>query len=1062
MFKKLVLIFVVLIAVVAGLLAIFVATFDANDYKQEITNLVKKQTGRDLGISGELKLAVYPDIALEMGKTTLSNAAGFAGQEFATIDSARVSVKLLPLLKKNIQADAVLLDGLKLELHRKADGSTNWDDLINSSAKGDADKTSSDQPSNESKVNKTASKVVEDMLQNLSIAGVSLKNANIHWLDDQANQDISVVPLNLTTGKFSPGKPLPIDFAVLVKQKAPAMSIAAEGDTTVTLSNNNKNFDLSNLKLNTTITGAQIPNGAFEANLTGNIKGSPEKITVNALSLQSSLTGDLIPEGEVKTDISGDVNFDVNAQQLTIAGMKLNNNITGKPLAGGTLQALVIGDINLNLASQQLTIPNLALDAKLAGGHVKGGAANAKVNGNMQFDLAKQLLVITGMKAVADASGEALQGGTANANINGDVNLNLTSQKLTIPNLSLDAKANGGYVKGGAADAKVNGNLQFDLAKQLLFINGMKTTANANGELLQGGKANTNIAGDIQLDLANSNIKSPQLSLNSNIEGGLVPGGKLTQTAKGNLDLNWANSNGSVNLADLLVNVAGLEVKGSNVQVQPLAEKPAISGQFQTNTFNLKTLLKTLGIDAPTTSNPSALSQVHAQFGLDASTDKAALKGLNLKLDKSQLNGNFEINNFLSDNSMPSVRTQLSINSINLDDYLAPASDKPSAVAASNASASNTELLPLETLRNLTIDGDFKIGNMVINKLKMSNINAKVDAKQGLININPANAQLYSGKYVGRITIDARQATPTMNMRHELAGIRSEGLLFDLFQDKYISGGAKMLTELSSSGNTIDALLKNLNGTTSIGFNDGTIRDSSFAEKVSLAVKAFEKKEIKDGKSVVSFTGLSGDWKTTNGVFATDNLSMLSPYFSINGSGSADVAKQTLDMKLRIGPKTQDPKRPLFAPLRITGTFSDPKFSLDLEDLIKALAAQDLKELELKAKARIEQEKQALKLKVEKEKKALELKVANEKKALQQKINNEKAKQLQKVEKAKADAIQKLKDKTGDKLGNQILNQLQGKKPVPADGAQPTDAEPPKSVEDQVKDKLKDRLKGLF
>ncbi len=820
------------------------------------------------------------------------------------------------------------------------------------------------------------------------------------------------------------------------------MSIAAEGNTTVTLSNDNKNFELSKLKLHTKITGAQIPNGAFDANISGDIKGSPEKITVTGLSLQSTLTGDLIPEGEVKTDISGNVDFDVNAQQLTIAGMKLDNNISGKPLAGGTLQALINGDIKLNLASQQLSIPNLALDAKLAGGHVKGGAANAKINGNMQFDLSKQLLVITGMKAVADASGEALQGGTANANINGDINLNLTSQKLSIPNLALDAKLAGGYVKGGAADAKVNGNMQFDLGKQLLLINGMKTTANANGELLQGGKANTNINGDIQLDLANSQIKSPQISLNSTVEGGLVPGGKLTQTAKGNLDLNWANNKGSVNLADLLVNVAGLEVKGSKVQLQPLAAKPAISGQFQTNTFNLKTLLKTLGIEPPTTSNPAALTQVQAQFGLDASTDKADLKGLKLKLDKSQLSGNLGINNFTS----PSIRTQLTINSINLDDYLAPASKNASAAASTTASGSN-ELLPLETLRKLNIDGDFKIGKMVVNKLKLSNINAKVNAKQGLIIIDPANAQLYKGKYVGRITIDAKQATPTMKMRHELTGIRSEGLLFDLFQDKYISGGAKMVTELSSRGNTIDALLKNLNGTTSIGFNDGTIRDSSLAEKVSLAVKVFEKKEVKDGKSVVNFTGLSGDFKTTNGVFATNNLSMLSPFFNINGSGTANVANQTLDMKLRIGPKTQDPKRPLFAPLRITGTFSNPKFSLDLKDLIKALAAQDIKKLKLEAKAKLAQEKQALKLK----------------------LNNEKAKQLQKVEKAKADALQKLKSKTGDKLGGQLLNKLTGQKPkpAPADGSLPADGsqaptEPPKSAEDQVKDKLKNKLKGLF
>ena len=392
--------------------------------------------------------------------------------------------------------------------------------------------------------------------------------------------------------------------------------------------------------------------------------------------------------------------------------------------------------------------------------------------------------------------------------------------------------------------------------------------------------------------------------------------------------------------------------------------------------------------------------------------------------------------------------TALSIDSINLDDYLAPSTEGGSNESApkSTSSEGSGELFPIDTLRQLNIDGDFNIGNMTINKIKMSDINAKVNAKQGLVVINPANAQLYKGKYVGQITIDATKDTPTMKMRHELAGIRSEGLLFDLFADKYISGGAKMVTELNSSGNTIEALLKNLNGTTTIAFNDGTIRDSSLAEKVSLAVKAFEKTELKDGESVVNFTGLSGDFKTTNGVFETDNLSLESPYFEINGIGTADVASQKLDMNLRIGPKNQDPDKPLFAPIRVTGTFSDPKFSLDMKDLLKALAAQDLKKLEAEAKAKLEKEKEALKLKAE-----------EQKKALQKKLENEKAKQLEKVEKAKKDALEKLKGATGsDKLGNQLLNKITGKKESESKDDTGTEKkEKPKSAEDQVKDKLK-------
>ncbi|HEC04897.1 MAG TPA: AsmA family protein, partial [Thiothrix sp.] len=611
-------IFLAVILIAAGL-AYFVNTFDANLYKKQIISLVNKQTGRELTIDGDLKLAVYPDIAIEMGNTTLSNAAGFAGDDFATIGSAQVSVEVLPLLKKVIKVDEVRLNGLKLNLHRKADGTTNWDDLAkgSDSKKGKKEESKSDKPA----------KVVEEMLNNLSVAGVSLKDADIHWRDDQSGQDIRLSPVNLKTGTFKQGKPLPVDLSLVMKQKNPATTIAAEATTTVTLSNNNQHFSLANLTLNSTITGAQVPNGALKTKLSGDVSGSPEKITIPNLSLRVELDGDLIPQGKVEADINGNVLFDVNAQLATIGGLKLDAKINGKPLDGGNLHALVTGDTRFDIAGQKLSIPNLAVDASLAGG----------------------------------------------------------------------------FVKGGSASAKIKGNTQFDLAKQFLNISGLKLDANAKGELLQGGSANSHLSGDLAVDLANSHIKMPSITMNTQVEGGPVPGGKLSQQAQGSVDMNWASKQGGVNLSSLLVKLANLELTGSQVQLQPLAEKPAVTGQFKTNTFNLKEVLKTLGIDAPVTSNPKALSQLQAQFSLKANTENADLQALKMKLDKTSITGSLAVKNFTA----PSIQPELSIDSINVDDYLAPSSKGGASAQAASSSSDNQELLPLETLRTLNIEGGF-------------------------------------------------------------------------------------------------------------------------------------------------------------------------------------------------------------------------------------------------------------------------------------------------------------------------------------------------------------------
>jgi len=277
-----------------------------------------------------------------------------------------------------------------------------------------------------------------------------------------------------------------------------------------------------------------------------------------------------------------------------------------------------------------------------------------------------------------------------------------------------------------------------------------------------------------------------------------------------------------------------------------------------------------------------------------------------------------------------------------------------------------------------------------------------------------------------------------MKMRHELTGLRSEGLLFDLFADKYISGDTKVVTNFSSKGNTISALLKNLNGDTHMSFKDGNIRDSKLADKVSLAVKAFEKKALDGDTSVVTFTGLSGDWKTNNGVFNTNNLLLSSPYFEIKGAGKADVAKQELDMTVRIGKVGNDK---VFAPLRVYGSFSDPKFSLDLKGLLKSLAQEDLDKIKQDAKEKLDQAKKDAKEKLEQEKQQLQARLQKEKVAQEKKLR-------EKLDKKKQEAANKLKNKLEDKLGKQATEQIE--KQLKGD------------VEDKVKDKLKEGLRGLF
>src|SRR6267142_1740184 len=121
-------------AVVGGLAALLAAALLAvwllvnpNDYKPRIAAAVRDATGRDLVLQGDIKLSVFPWIALELGPASLGNPPGFGEEPFLAFNRAAVRLKLFPLLAKRLEMDRVELDGLDLRLRKNAQGTGNWE-----------------------------------------------------------------------------------------------------------------------------------------------------------------------------------------------------------------------------------------------------------------------------------------------------------------------------------------------------------------------------------------------------------------------------------------------------------------------------------------------------------------------------------------------------------------------------------------------------------------------------------------------------------------------------------------------------------------------------------------------------------------------------------------------------------------------------------------------------------------------------------------------------------------------------------------------------------------------
>jgi AsmA protein len=115
-----------ILVILCGVLLVVWLTVNPNNYKGKIAALVKESTGRELNLTGDIKLSVFPWVALELGPATLGNPAGFSAEPFLSFSHASVRVKLLPLLHQRLEVARVAIDGLDLRLAKNAQGKGNW------------------------------------------------------------------------------------------------------------------------------------------------------------------------------------------------------------------------------------------------------------------------------------------------------------------------------------------------------------------------------------------------------------------------------------------------------------------------------------------------------------------------------------------------------------------------------------------------------------------------------------------------------------------------------------------------------------------------------------------------------------------------------------------------------------------------------------------------------------------------------------------------------------------------------------------------------------------------
>ncbi len=175
----------VLVVLLVGLIIILPMVIDPNDYKSEISEAVTSATGRDIRLDGKISWSLFPSVALKFEDVSLSNASGFKGDMFEA-DQLAASVRLLPLLKKNIQVGQVTLIKPVINLQTNKFGVNNWDDLL----EGQASTNTTEANSN----------------IDLQVRGIAINSGTLSYVDEQGPSHIQLKDLNFDIDEVATDK----------------------------------------------------------------------------------------------------------------------------------------------------------------------------------------------------------------------------------------------------------------------------------------------------------------------------------------------------------------------------------------------------------------------------------------------------------------------------------------------------------------------------------------------------------------------------------------------------------------------------------------------------------------------------------------------------------------------------------------------------------------------------------------------------------------------------------------------------------------------------------------
>jgi AsmA protein len=439
--KVLIAIAVIVVVIIAGA-AIFVATFDVNKYRGTIQAQLQQHLGRPVQL-GDMHLKLFPPGITVQNLAIADDPRFNSDAPFVKASQLDVSVKLLPLLHKDVQIRSLNLERPTVNLVKNKAGQWNFASLGHPEQTGNpppaqpnatTPKPAQPQPTSSQQ---PASQQPASQQQQFSLGDLVIKDGEVSLLDQtQGSAPTLYNHIDVKLSDFSPNTPFNVDAIVhMVGAGEQAITLHGKGgpinSQDATLTPFHGTLELKNVGVSdfTKFLNSPAANGT-DGVLTGETKIDSDggKLTAKG---QTNIQNAKVRGMELGFPVSAqyDLTDDMPNGAITIRNLTTKLGSTPIDLNGTMQTKSTPAHINVNLRANNVSVAEAAKYAAAAGmALTPGTAVTGTVNANIH--------------AVGSADKPALSGTVTASNLQASgkdlpqpvqiqsINLNLTPTQI--------------------------------------------------------------------------------------------------------------------------------------------------------------------------------------------------------------------------------------------------------------------------------------------------------------------------------------------------------------------------------------------------------------------------------------------------------------------------------------------------------------------------------------------------------------------------------------------------------------------------------------------------------